>query len=195
MRFISRASILVNRPNWRNPQTLLRLGLFLVVVGLALAAFFLREQLTFHQVGYAGLALTVIVASGGLVLPVPALATACTAGALLNPLYVGLIAGSAGTLGELTGYYLGYSGQGVVEGNRFYVKTEGWMRRRGLLLLFLVSLIPNPFFDVVGIAAGALRYPIWRFLGVVLVGKGMKFLIFAYACAYSVEWLTELFGV
>ena len=124
-----------------------------------------------------------------------ALATACTAGALLNPLYVGLIAGSAGTLGELTGYYLGYSGQGVVEGNRFYVKTEGWMRRRGLLLLFLVSLIPNPFFDVVGIAAGALRYPIWRFLGVVLVGKGMKFLIFAYACAYSVEWLTELFGV
>ena len=195
MRFISRASILVNRPNWRNPQTLLRLGLFLVVVGLALAAFFLREQLTFHQVGYAGLALTVIVASGGLVLPVPALATACTAGALLNPLYVGLIAGSAGTLGELTGYYLGYSGQGVLEGNRFYVKMEGWMRRRGLLLLFLVSLIPNPFFDVVGIAAGALRYPIWRFLGVVLVGKGMKFLIFAYACAYSVEWLTELFGV
>ena len=195
MRFISRASILVNRPNWRNPQTLLRLGLFLVVVGLALAAFFLREQLTFHQVGYAGLALTVIVASGGLVLPVPALATACTAGVLLNPLYVGLIAGSAGTLGELTGYYLGYSGQGVLEGNRFYVKMEGWMRRRGLLLLFLVSLIPNPFFDVVGIAAGALRYPIWRFLGVVLVGKGMKFLIFAYACAYSVEWLTELFGV
>ena len=195
MRFISRASILVNRPNWRNPQTLLRLGLFLVVVGLALAAFFLREQLTFHQVGYAGLALTVIVASGGLVLPVPALATACTAGALLNPLYVGLIAGSAGTLGELTSYYLGYSGQGVLEGNRFYVKMEGWMRRRGLLLLFLVSLIPNPFFDVVGIAAGALRYPIWRFLGVVLVGKGMKFLIFAYACAYSVEWLTELFRV
>jgi membrane protein YqaA with SNARE-associated domain len=168
---------------------------FLTVIGLALAAFFLHDQLTFGQAGYAGLALTVIVASGGLVLPVPALATACTAGALLTPVYVGLVAGSAGALGELTGYYLGYSGRGVLEGNRLYLKMEGWMRRRGALLLFLVSLIPNPLFDVVGIAAGALRYPLWRFLGVVWVGKVMKFLIFAYACAYSVEWLTDLFRV
>jgi membrane protein YqaA with SNARE-associated domain len=195
MRFISRASVLANRPNWRSTQTRLRFGIFLAVIVLALTAILLHERLTFDHVGYAGLALTVIVASGGLVLPVPALATACTAGTILTPLYVGLVAGTAGTLGELTGYYLGYSGQGVLEGNRLYIKMEGWMQRRGVLLLFLVSLIPNPFFDVVGIAAGALRYPLWRFLGVVWVGKVMKFLIFAYACAYSVEWLTDLFGV
>ena len=195
MRFFNRASTLARQPNWRDPQTCLRFGVFLAVVGAALMAFFLREQLTFGQVGYAGLALTVIVASGGLVLPVPALATACTLGVLLNPAYVGLIAGAAGTLGELTGYYLGYTGRGILEGNRLYLKMEVWIRRRGLLLLFLASLIPNPFFDVAGIAAGALRYPLWRFLGVVWVGKSIKFLIFAYACAYSVEWLTDLFRV
>ena len=32
-----------------------------------------------------------------------------------------------------------------------------WMRRRGWLLLFLMAFIPNPFFDLAGVTAGALR--------------------------------------
>ena len=147
------------------------------------------------QVGYAGLALTVLVASGGLVLPVPALAAVCTAGAFLNPLYVALVAGSAGTLGELTGYFLGYTGRGVLNESRLYVRLERWTRRRGWLVLFLFALVPNPLFDVVGIAAGALRYPLWRFLGIVFAGKLGKFLVVAYACAYSIGLLKDLFGV
>ena len=50
-------------------------------------------------------------------------------------------------------------------------------------------------FDVAGIAAGALRYSLWKFLGVVWIGKLMKFLIIAYACTYSIEWLTGVFGL
>ena len=191
MRLIGRVSVLVTRPRWRSPENLLRLGAFgavLVIIGLA---FLLQDQVDFDQVGYAGLGLTVLVASGGLVLPVPSLAAACGAGAFLNPLYVGLVAGSAGTVGELTGYFLGYSGRGVLAQNRLYIRMEGWMRRRGWLVLFLVSLVPNPIFDVVGIAAGALRYPVWRFLAVVWVGKLGKFLTFAYACSHSIDWLTE----
>ncbi len=110
-------------------------------------------------------------------------------------MYVALIAGSAGALDEMTGYFLGYSGRGIVNDSRLYRRMEGWMRRRGWVVLFLIALIPNPLFDLVGIAAGALRYPVWRFLIVVWVGKLLKFLTFAYACAYSVEWLTGLFGV
>ena len=195
MRFISRASVLATRSHWLKGENLLRLGMFLAVVGVVVAAILLHEKLTLDRVGYAGLGLTVILASGGLVLPIPSLATACAAGVFLNPLYAALVAGSAGALGELTGYFLGYSGRGVLDRSRLYHRMEGWMRRRGWLLLFLVALIPNPIFDLVGIAAGALRYPLWRFLGIVWAGKLLKFLLLAYACAYGGEWLTDLLGV
>ena len=195
MRLISRVTVLVTRPRWRSPENLLRLGALVAVLVIIGVAFLVQDKIEFDQVGYAGLGLTVLVASGGLVLPVPSLATACAAGVLLNPPYVALVAGTAGALGELTGYFLGYSGRGVLSQNRLYIRTEGWMRRRGWLVLFLLALVPNPLFDVAGIAAGALRYPVWRFLIVVWIGKLGKFLTFAYACAYGVDWLTGLFGL
>lgn len=70
-----------------------------------------------------------------------------------------------------------------------------WMRRRGWLLLFLLALIPNPFFDLPGVTAGALRYPLERFLATVLAGKLVKFVGFAYACAFSADWLVRFFPV
>ena len=165
----------------------------MAVAAVATAAFLLQQNISITQAGYAGVALTALVASGGLVIPVPALATACVAGALLNPWVVALVAGGAEGVGELTGYFLGYSGQIILERRPFYRRLERWMRRRGWLVLFMVSLVPNPVFDVVGVAAGALRYPIWRFLAVVWVGKIIKFGAIAYACTSSVGWLIDFF--
>ena len=194
-RFLNLGPVVKASARWPSSRNQLRLGVFLAVLAIVGTAFLLHRKLDLEDVGYAGLGLTVLLASGGLVLPIPSLATACAAGAILNPVYVALVAGSAGTLGELTGYFLGYSGRGVLDRSHFYQRMERWMRRRGWLVLFLVALIPNPIFDVVGIAAGALRYPVWRFLAVVWVGKLSKFLIFAYSCDKSIEWLTDLFGV
>ena len=63
------------------------------------------------------------------------------------------------------------------------------MERRGLLLIFLVSVIPNPFFDVVGIAAGGVRFPLRRFMLTVWVGKTLKSMMVAYSCFYGVTLL------
>jgi membrane protein YqaA with SNARE-associated domain len=200
MRIIGQVTTLVCRPNWRDPQTLLRLGVFLAVVAMVVASFFLHNEITLEQYGYLGVGLIVLMASGGLLMP-PGIIAVCAASSpdvlpdiVLTPYWVALIAGTAGTLGELTGYLLGYSGRGMVTSTRVYLKVESWMERRGWLIILLVSLVPNPFFDVVGIAAGALRYPVWRFLAIVWVGKLGRFSIIAYACAYSVEWLPSLFG-
>ena len=70
------------------------------------------------------------------------------------------------------------------------------MGHHGGLVLFILSVVPNPFFDAAGIAAGALRYPVWRFLGLVWMGKTLKYLGTAYACNYGAGWsisLTSLF--
>ena len=183
------------RVDWRDPNTLIRIVIILAVVTASATALLLRDQLTLTQAGYGGVALASLVASAGLIIPVPALGAVCAGGVFLNPALLGLIAGTSETVGELTGYFLGYSGRDVATKTRLYNRLEPLVRRRGWLPLFLVSLVPNPIFDIIGIAAGALRYPLWSFLGVVWIGKTLKFITFAYACKYSLAWLTEVFGL
>ena len=195
MRYLIRGADRAARIDWRKPENLIRLAILALVLSAIVAALLLRNSFGATEVGYGAVALSSLVASAGLVIPVPALATACATAIFLNPFIVGIIAGSAETAGELSGYYLGYTGRDVLSRSRIYKRIEGWMRRRGWLLLFLVSIVPNPIFDVVGIAAGALRYPVWGFLAVVWVGKTLKYLLFAYACDAGSDWLTGLFGI
>lgn len=171
--------------------------IIIVAVILAFSAFgyFMQDRISVARLGYGAVAGAVLLASGGLVVPVPALAITCTTATILHPAAVAVIAGLAGTIGELTGYFLGYSGSGVLERRRFYQRVESWMRQRGWLLLFLISAIPNPLFDVAGIAAGALRYPLWRYLVAVGLGKQVKFFMVAYGCHYGVQGLKSVFGV
>ena len=185
----------VSQVDWRRPENLVRLGILAVVIAAIATALLLRDNFGATQVGYGAVALSALVASAGLLIPVPALATACGTALFPNPFLVGIIAGSAESVGELSGYYLGYTGRDVLARSRLYQRMESWMRHRGWLLLFVVSLVPNPIFDIVGIAAGALRYPIWGFLAVVWVGKVLKFLVFAYACNAGADWLTGVFGL
>ena len=193
MKFLSRVTRVVVASDRSTNENYIRVGIFLAVIATVVTAVLLRDKFTLDQVGYGGVALSSLVASAGFILPVPALGAFCAAVVppfQLNPLFIGLIAGGAEALGELTGYFLGYSGRAVISQSRIYHRLEGWMERRGGMLLFLVSIVPNPIFDVIGVAAGALRYPLWRFFVVVWAGKTIKFITFAYACSYSIEWLS-----
>ena len=183
------------RWDWRDPSTLIRIGIILAVLAASATALLLRDQLTPAQAGYGGVALASLIASAGLIIPVPALGAVCAGSVFLNPVLLGLIAGTSESVGELTGYFLGYSGRDMARRARLYNRLESLVRRRGWLPLFLVSLVPNPIFDIIGIAAGALRYPLWSFLSIVWVGKTIKFITFAYACKYSLAWLTQVFGI
>ena len=195
MNMLLRALSAPARLDWRDPNTLIRVGIVLTVLAASAAALLLRDQLTPTQAGYGGVALASLIASAGLIIPVPALGAVCAASVFLNPALLGLVAGTSESVGELTGYFLGYSGRDMLRRSRLYNRLEPLVRRRGWLPLFLVSLVPNPIFDIVGIAAGALRYPILGFLGIVWAGKTLKFMTFAYACRYGIAWLTEVFGL
>ena len=199
MRYVIRATQFPARVDWTKPENLVRLGILVLVIAAIVAAFMLRDNFGASEVGYGVVALSALVASAGLVIPVPALATACATAIALSPFLVALIAATAESAGELSGYYIGYTGRDVLGRSRTYRRLEGWMhqkgRGRGWLLLFAVSVVPNPIFDIVGIAAGALRFPVFGFLAVVWPGKLLKFLIFAYACHYGADWLTGLFGL
>ena len=182
-------------------ESSLRLLILVGVLAIVASVFFLRDLLDFRHAGYPAIGALSFIASAGLVIPVPGMASVCVGGPLLSPgpplspLFVALVAGTTGTVGELTGYALGYSGRSVVNRSRLYLRIEHWMRRRGWLVMFLLSVLPNPIFDLAGVAAGALRFPVWGFLGIIWVGTFIKFLAVAYACAYSVESIMRFFGI
>jgi membrane protein DedA with SNARE-associated domain len=111
-------------------------------------------------------------------------------GTIFNPYLVGLAAGSGAALGEITGYLAGFSGQAVIENREWYDRITLWMKKYGDLTIFLLALIPNPFFDIGGMVAGALRMPLWRFLLWCWLGKVCKMIIFALAGAGLVKVIT-----
>ncbi len=138
--------------------------------------------------GYPGLFLLNLLASATLILPAPGLALALAAGATLNPYLVGLAVGSGSTLGELTGYIAGASGRGMVQDDPNYERVRGWMARHALWVIF----VPNPIFDVAGLAAGAMRIPVWQFLGAAWLGKVIKGTLVALAGAGMMQALEPL---
>ena len=142
-----------------------------------------------QDLGYPGVFLLSFVGSVSMVLPVPGLITTCGVSVVLTPLYVGVLSGVGEAIGELSGYAVGYGGKTVIQDRPFYRRVRVWMGRRGALIIFVISLIPNPVVDVVGIAAGATRFPLAQFFGIVLVGKILKGIMVAYACYHGIQLL------
>jgi uncharacterized membrane protein YdjX (TVP38/TMEM64 family) len=82
----------------------------------------------------------------------------------------------------------GYSGQTLVQNNRYYPRVALWMQRFGVLALFVLAVLPNPLFDVAGMVAGALRMPPRRFLIGTAAGKILKNIAFAYMGDALMQW-------
>jgi membrane protein YqaA with SNARE-associated domain len=126
-----------------------------------------------------------------LFLPAPGLAFVVAAGAVLDPLWVGIVAGLGSATGELTGYLLGYYGRRAVptDTSRIWRLTERGFRRWGFIALIVIAFIPNPAFDALGILAGSLRYPLGRFWLSTAAGKILKFLLIAYGSSMVSIWM------
>jgi uncharacterized membrane protein YdjX (TVP38/TMEM64 family) len=164
----------------------------IAVVGGLAGAIYYREHLEeLESYGYAAVFLVGVVSNATLILPVPGLAVSSALGAVFNPFLVGVVGGVGQALGELTGYLAGYSGQTWIDENRTYDRLAKWTQRHGTLAVFLLGLIPNPLFDLGGIAAGALRMPLWKFLGSCVAGKVIKNILFALGG----DWIGSLSGL
>ncbi|MBU36946.1 MAG: VTT domain-containing protein [Anaerolineales bacterium] len=171
----------------------LRLLLLLAVIALSLWLVTVRERAAeLGQYGYPGIVLINAMASGTVLIPMPGVIVTYTLGGVFNPLLVGLAAAAGAALGELSGYVAGVSGRAVVENMHLYDRLLERMRRHTratVLVLVIMAAIPNPAFDLVGIAAGTLRVPLPRFFLSAFAGNLVKMLAFAYAGAYSFSWL------
>jgi membrane protein YqaA with SNARE-associated domain len=129
--------------------------------------------------GYPAIFLVSLFGNAVLFLPAPSIALVLAAGASLDPVLVGIVAGTGAAIGEMTGYVAGYSGHTVLQDRPLYNRIEGLMKTKGILVVFILAAIPNPFFDIGGIFAGVMRMPAWQFLFATGLGKSLRFALLA----------------
>ena len=136
--------------------------------------------------GYLGAFLISLISSATIILPVPGIVVLFALGTTLNPVLVGLAGGTGATIGEITGFLAGYGGRGMIQGRgRMYTMVENWMRRWGGWAIFAFAAAPLPLFDIAGVVAGVLGYPVWKFLLVAWPGKCIKYIILVWVGAWG----------
>jgi len=171
----------------------LRVGLYLValvVVSLSLA--YLLQYLIVHfdislqrftSVAYLFIFGMVLVANLVIMVPVAVhIPVLMAASSHFNPITVALVASLAGTLGEVTGYYAGYMGKRIVhtEGVARYNKLVAWMKKYGMMAIFVLSIQPILPVDIAGLIAGSSKVPLRKFLFACWAGKFPKYFLLCY---------------
>ena len=154
--------------------------------------------LQLSTLGYIGIFLISLIGSSTIIFPLPAAVFVFGAGAIMNPLILGTLAGTGAAIGELIGYVLGFSGRKLGEKHfkeqlkktkqRFekYRNFNGIIEKGGFLTLVIFAATPLPD-DVVGIVSGVLKYEIKKFFVAVLIGKIIFHLGVAFAGYYGIK--------
>lgn len=168
------------QPWWHLPWS--SIGLLAATVLLTGAMLLIPRELVagLGAYGYGGLFVLTLLANATVVLPTPALGAALLAGQALNPWAVGVVAGLAAGLGEITGYLAGRGGSPLLERSRYYGLVERNVQRYGILTIFTLAFVPGPLLDMAGIVAGSMRLPFWKFLLPCLLGKVLRYIVVAW---------------
>jgi membrane protein DedA with SNARE-associated domain len=184
------------------------LGIFGIVatIAMAVAVVYYNEQLNqLRHWSYLGAFVISILGGATVIIPVPMLAVVfALGGAMHDPWHVALM-GFAAAMGELIGaltiYMTGHgAGRVIIENKhgrvqRAYEKLLGLMERKGPLVLFIVASVINPFFYPAALAAGALRFGIWKYSIIVLAGKIIKCMTVVYAGYYGLKSIFRAVGI
>lgn len=171
------------------------LGLALVVavsVGITLY----RDQITeLGFLSYPNIFLLSMIWNSTVLFPIPSFWIYFLLGGIFHPALVGLAGGSGAAVGELTSYLAGYSGQAILHPQRrkLYTRVENWLKRWGLIVIFGFNLVPFFPFDIAGIAAGATRFPLWKFYLACLAGRSISYGFIAFLGYWG--WIPPLPGL
>lgn len=157
--------------------------LTMTIIAVAALAFIYAEDVSARWVGqsYVAVFMFTLIGAATVVLPAPAVLTTISfVSALEDPIGVGLVAAAGQTLGEMVAYLLGASGARLFKKGPVYRRVhkaiEGHTKMAGGVI-FILAVIPNPLFDLVGLAAGVLRYSVWRFMALAFFGNAIKYIL------------------
>jgi membrane protein YqaA with SNARE-associated domain len=186
-------------------------GIIFVLIILAIINFYYSDPKGFEEMlfsfiesfGYLGLFLISIIANATILLPLPLdiLILAITSNPLGNLtifeiLIIGLVVGVGSAIGEMSAYIIGLMGVKSaekilkVETNKLQEISKR-IRSSGMVFIFLGAFTPFPF-DLIGIAAGIIRYDLKRFFIAAALGKIARYTLLAIAGFYGIELIKSI---
>jgi membrane protein YqaA with SNARE-associated domain len=165
-------------------------GTVALVIVISIVLYRFRHQIEdLKNYAYLGVFVVSLLSSATVIVPVPGVVVFVPLLATLNPVIVGVVGAVGSIFGETTGYAAGFSGRDLASRGRNYQRVEGWMKKRGSLIIFLFAVLPVLPFDVAGIVAGALRFPLWKFMLVAGAGKVIKYVALMLVAAWGAQWI------
>ena len=186
------------------------IGGLLLTVAVLVAVFGYWEQIrALEEYGYLGAFLISVFGGAIVIAPIPMTPVVFALGTVMKPdfapymgpVFIGMAAGLGETIGGISTYMTGYGGgttlKNLKEGKlkSLYDRMTRWVERRGSLTLFILSAVINPFFYPAALAAGALRFGLWRYFFICLLGKTIKGITVAAAGYWGLGSLLRALGV
>lgn len=160
---------------------ILLIGLTIFVSLILILNYNFIMEINWLRWGYVGIFLVMLFSSASVFFPLPGMAIVTVAGAFGDPILIGLVGGLGACLGELTGYFFGYGSYEVINSPKYKDTIKKIRETKAVMpLIFTFALLPNPLFDLVGVSAGALKYPFLKFLLAAFLGNAIKIFLFAY---------------
>jgi membrane protein YqaA with SNARE-associated domain len=179
------------KKTWRS--RLVPAASLVLVIGAMIALYLERSYVAdLGNWGYLGAFLIGLIGNATVILPMPSLLLLFALGITFNPILIGVVGAAGGTFGELTGYAVGLSGHYMINNNRMLRLARLWMKRWGSLALFAFALIPVLPMDVAGIAAGMVRFKIWKFLVAVFLGKAILYALVTLGSVWGWSFVSHL---
>ncbi len=157
---------------------------------IVIEVFLLGDQIkALQEWSYVGVFVISLLSAATMFLPAPGWVIVLAMARILNPLYVGIAAGIGSGLGEINGYLIGQGAKDATDSEERFKKWSDWIRKNDFLVILVLAFIPNPLFDIAGLAAGALGVLLWRFLLACVLGRTLRYLLLAYLSAFSIQYL------
>ena len=163
------------------------MGMIALSAGIAFLLYQFQDYFRISLRSYGWVAYTLVfvvslLSSATIFVPAPGVAFVLAAATVWDPFFVAIAAGTGDAIGEMTAYWAGYVGEKIIidEHMPAYQRAVSWMNRYGAWAIFGVALVPIVLFDLVGLAAGALKIRWWKFLLAAWCGKVPRAFLVAY---------------
>ncbi|MBI4330023.1 MAG: VTT domain-containing protein [Chloroflexi bacterium] len=140
---------------------------------------------------YLGVFFITVLNSSTIIFPAPGMALVLAAASRWDPVWIAIAASMGGSLGELTGYLIGRAGKTVIvaDQSEVYKRAERWMRHYGAWVVSFLAGIPLMPFDIVGLVAGGLKYPVGKFLLFCWFGRIPRTFVEVFGGAMLLKWV------
>ncbi len=150
------------------------------------------------QYGYFGVFLVSLLGAASVFVPIPdsAVVFALASSELFNPLLIAVAATIGGTVGEFSGYLLGFSGRKPIK-KRFEKNMDFFsklFKKYGSFMIFIFALTPLPD-DLIFIPLGVLRYSVSKAFISGFIGKFILNTAIAYGGLFFVDFIGDSVGL